>query len=79
MYFYNQMFNPDYVNPAYYFQNQAQIQAQQYEANQNIEVAKAVHAVQDLCKAIKAMDDWHQQLAFGACLAEMANQFNWNG
>ena len=75
MYFYNQMFNQTYVNPSYYYQNQARIQ--QYQFEQNCEVIKAVNAVRDLCGAIKKMDDQHQEQAFYLCLAEMAKQLGW--
>ena len=71
--FYNQMFNPQYVNLEYY----RQIQQRQYEANQNEEVGKAVKAIRDLCEAVRELDDQHQQMAFYACLAEMAREFNW--
>ena len=67
------MFNPQYVNLEYY----RQIQQRQYEANQNEEVGKAVKAIRDLCEAVKELDDQHQQMAFYACLAEMAREFNW--
>lgn len=75
MYFYNQMFNQVYVNPSYYYQNQARVQ--QYQLDQSHEVAKAVDAVRDLCKAVKNMDDQHQVQAFYLCLAEMANELGW--
>ena len=71
--FYNQMFNPQYVNLQYY----RQIEQLQYEAKQNEEVAKAVNAIHDLCEAVKQLDDHHQQIAFSACLAEMAREFTW--
>ena len=71
--FYNQMFNPQYVNLQYY----RQIEQMQYQAKQNEEVANAVKAIRDLCKAVKELDDQHQQIAFSACLAEMAREFNW--
>lgn len=71
--FYNQMFNPQYVNMQYYYQ----LQQQQYEAKQNEEVEKAVKAIHDLCEAVKQLDDQHQQVTFYACLAEIAREFNW--
>ena len=71
--FYNQMFNPQYVNLQYY----RQIEQLQYDTKQNEEVAKAVKAIHDLCEAVKQLDDRHQQIAFSACLAEMAREFNW--
>ncbi len=71
--FHNQMFNPQYVNLEYY----RQIEQLQYEARQTEEVAKAVKAIHDLCEAVKHMDDRHQQIAFSACLAEMAREYNW--
>lgn len=71
--FYNQMFNPQYVNLQYY----RQIEQMQYQDKQNEEVSKAVKAIHDLCEAVKHLDDHHQQIAFSACLAEMAREFNW--
>lgn len=71
--FYNQMFNPQYVNPEYY----SLIKQQQYQAKQNEEVANAVKAIHDLCEAVKKLDEEHQQIAFSACLVEMAREFNW--
>ena len=71
--FYNQMFNPQYVN----LQDYRQIEQLQYEAKQNEEIGKAVNAIHDLCEAVKQLDDRHQQIAFSACLAEMAREFNW--
>ena len=67
------MFNPQYVNLQYF----RQIEQLQYETKQNEEVAKAVNAIHDLCEAVKQLDDNHQQIAFSACLAEMAREFNW--
>lgn len=71
--FYDQMFNPQYVNLEYYHQ----IEQRQYEVKQDKEIAKAVKAIHDLCEAIKQLDNQHQQIAFSACLAEMAKEFNW--
>lgn len=73
--FYNQMFNPQYVNQENYFR---MLQQQQYEFEQNTEIAKAVKALHDLCVAMKNIDENHQQAAFNACLAEFAIQLNWN-
>lgn len=75
MYFEEKMFNPTYVNRNYY--NQIQTQINQYNFQQNIEVGNAVKATHDLCNAIKKMDEAHQQKAFYACLAEMAQEFGW--
>lgn len=71
--FYDQMFNPQYVNLEYYHQ----IEQWQYEAKQDKEITKAVKAIHDLCEAVKQLDNQHQQIAFSACLAEMAKEFNW--
>lgn len=35
------------------------------------------HAVSDLCKAVKKMDEQHQQEAFLACLTVIAKEFDW--
>ncbi len=75
-YFYNQMLNQTYINPTFYFQNQARIQ--QYQFEQSHEVVKAVNAVRDMCEAVKRMDARHQEQAFYLCLAEIANHFGWN-
>lgn len=75
MYFNTQMFNPNTVNPQYYQSVRNQIRA--YEANQNLEVAKAVNAVHDLCEAVKNMDEPHQKEAFFLCLEQMAAYMNW--
>ena len=74
-YYCDMMFNPQYVNPAYY--NQVQAQVAQYNFEQNMEIAKTVQAVRDLCKAMKKMDNQHQQEAFMASLAVMAQEFGW--
>lgn len=71
--FYNQMFNPQYVNPIYY----NQISQQQEEMKQCREIANAVNAIRDLCKAIKQLDDKHHKIAVDACIIEMAKELNW--
>ena len=75
MYFNNQMFNPNTVNSQYYHSIQDQIPA--YGPNQDLEVAKAVKAIHDLCEAVKKMDESHQQAAFYLCLNQMAADLNW--
>lgn len=74
--FYTQMFNPQYVNPNYYAMLQAKA-AQQYQQNQNNEVAKAVKATRDLCEAVNKLDAEHQQQAVYACLAVLAGELGW--
>ena len=79
--FYNQIFNPHYMNANYYQQNQTEIMRylddMRYHQEQNSEVAKAVKAMHDLCDAIKKLDSAHQQQAFLLCLGEMGRMFNW--
>ncbi|MBE6819247.1 MAG: hypothetical protein E7517_08855 [Ruminococcaceae bacterium] len=75
MYFNNQMFNPQFVNPQYYQANAYQIQ--QYNNDQNKEVVNAVKAMHDLIKATKKLDEQHQQIAFYACLDEIAKEMKW--
>lgn len=75
MYFYNQMFNPQYVNPTYY--HQVMNQMAQYDYQQNAEVVKVVNAFHDLLEAAKKLDDQHQKTAFLACLAEFERQKQW--
>jgi hypothetical protein len=76
MTFQNQMFNPQYVNPQYYYTVKDEITSDNDEQCQ--EVANAVKAIHDLCEAVKKLDSQHQQTAFYACLAEMAKEFGWN-
>ena len=75
MYFNNQMFNPQTVNSQYYHSIQDQIST--YGSNQDLEVAKAVKAIHDLCEAVKKMDESHQHAAFYLCLNQMATDLNW--
>ncbi len=75
MYFTDTMFNPTYVNPMYFRQQQAQMA--QYNFQQDQEVCKATHAVRELCRAVKNMDAEHQQTAFLACLSAMGEEFGW--
>lgn len=73
-YFYDAMFNPQYVNPDNY-----KLQRQmQHKYDQDKKVADAVKAIHDLCEAVKGMDQFHQQQAFQACLAQMALELGWN-
>ena len=74
-YFQTMMFNPQYVNADRY--HQMMQQQQQYEADQNKKVADAVKAMHDLCKAVRGMDNAHQQTTFALCLAEIGREFNW--
>ena len=69
------MFNPQYVNPQYYQANILQIQ--QYNAEQDKEVFNAVKAMHDLIEATKKLDEYHQKIAFNACLAEIAKEMKW--
>ena len=69
------IFNQQYVSQNNYMQLQYEIA--KYQANQNNEVAKAVKAMHDLCKAVKNMDTEHQQQAVELCLAEIAREFEW--
>lgn len=75
MYFNNQMFNPATVNPLYY--NAMKAQMAQYNWEQNKEVVNATKAIHDLCEAVKKLDADHQQIAFYACLNQMAIDMNW--
>lgn len=76
MYFNQMMFHPQYVNQSYYYQMQSQIA--QYNFQQRQEVANAMNAVRDLCKAVKKLDEPYQQEAFYGCLSVMAAELGWN-
>lgn len=75
MYFNDMMFSPQYVSPEYY--SQIQTQVAQYHFEQNTEQVKALKAFQDMCEAVKKLDDQHQQELFVACLGVMAKEFRW--
>ena len=72
--FYDQMFNPSYVDQKYYNVNREQ----QYRENQELEVEKAVNATNDLCKAFKKMDNEFQSKAFEKCLIVIVQNFGEN-
>lgn len=74
--FYNQMFNPTYVNPGFYQSIPAQAMWQ-YQQDQNAEVQKAVKATRDLCEAVNKLDVQHQQQAFCVCLGIIAAELGW--
>ena len=74
--FYNQMFNPTYVNPGFYQSIPAQAMWQ-YQQDQNAEVQKAVKATRALCEAVNKLDVQHQQQAFYACLGIIAAELGW--
>ena len=75
--FYNQMFNPTYVNQSFYQSIPSQTMWQ-YQQDQNAEVQKAVKATRDLCEAVNKLDAEHQQQAFYACLMVLASELGWN-
>ena len=75
MYFNDQMFNPQYVNPQCYYTIREQVKSNVYDPNQ--EVINAVKAMHDLCETVKKLDNQYQQIAFYACLAEIGKEFNW--
>ena len=75
--FYNQMFNPPYVNQSFSQSIPSQTMWQ-YRQDQNAEVQKAVKATRDLCEAVNKLDAEHQQQAFYACLAVLATELGWN-
>ena len=76
MYFTETMFNPEYINPLYFKQQQTQMT--QYDFWQDQEVCKAAHAIKELCCAVKNMDVEHQRVAFLACLLAMGEEFGWD-
>lgn len=74
--FYNQMFNPTYVNQSFYQSILSQTMWQ-YQQDQNAEVQKAVKATRDLCEAVNKLDAEHQQQAFCVCLGIIAAELGW--
>lgn len=75
--FYDQMFNPAYVNQNFYQSIPPQAMWQ-YQQNQSAEVVKAMKAPHDLCEAVNKLDAEHQQQAFYACLMVLASELGWN-
>lgn len=74
--FYDQMFNPTYVNRSFYQSIPSQTMWQ-YQQDQNAEVQKAVKAIYDLCEAVNKLDAEHQQQAFCVCLGIIAAELGW--
>ena len=74
MYFNDIFFNPQYVNPYYYLQQQEYIR----QLKQDAEVQKAANAVRDLCRAVKNMDEQHQRQAILPCLSVFAEEVGWS-
>ena len=74
--FYDQMFNPTYVNQSFYQSIPSQTMWQ-YQQDQNAEVQKAVKAIYDLCEAVNKLDAEHQQQAFCVCLGIIAAEWGW--
>ena len=74
--YYDQMFNPTYVNQSFYQSIPSQTMWQ-YQQDQNAEVQKAVKAIYDLCEAVNKLDAEHQQQAFCVCLGIIAAELGW--
>lgn len=74
--FYDQMFNPTYVNQSFYQSIPSQTMWQ-YQQDQNAEVQKVVKAIYDLCEAVNKLDAEHQQQAFCVCLGIIAAELGW--
>ena len=74
--FYDQMFNPTYVNQSFYQSIPSQTMWQ-YQQDQNAEVQKAVKAIYDLCEAVNKLDAEHQQQAFCVGLGIIAAELGW--
>ena len=69
---YDQIFNQQYVNQNYI----RQLQVQQYHAEQQQEIAKAVHALHDYCKAAKKIAPEYREQAFYACALTILEEMN---
>ncbi len=72
-FFETQMFNQSYVSVSYYHQ----MQINNYFADQDERVIKAVHSFCDMLDMVESMDEMHQQQAFWMCLTEMAKRKGW--
>ena len=62
---YDQIFNQKFVNPSYL----QQLQLQQYHAEQQQEIAKAVKALHDYCDAARKIAPEYRELAMRECVA----------
>ena len=69
---YQQMFNLQYVNEDYL----KQIQYQQYKAEQQKEIEKAVKAIHDYCDAARKIKPEFQNEAFYQCAVAVINEMN---
>lgn len=74
MYFYDRFYNPQYVNPTYFTKQQEVFQP----VKQDEEILKVAKAMRDLCRAVKNMDEQHQEQAFAMCLNVIAQEYGWN-
>lgn len=75
MNYYEQIFNPQYVNKQTYDRIQSQIR--QYNIEQNKEVYNAVKAIKDYLEAMNKLDFQHQEIANNLCIIEIAKYLNW--
>ena len=67
---YDQIFNQRYVNQTYL----QQLQQQQYHAEQQIEIAKAIKALHDYCDAARKIAPEYRQQAFCVCAAAILEE-----
>ena len=71
------IYNPNYVNPAYLQQLEAQrkqIDAQSKHWEQQKKIHDMVKAISDYCGAAREIEPEYQQEAITACLVEIARQ-----
>ena len=71
------IYNPNYVNPAYLRQlemQRQQIEAQRKHWEQQKKIGDMVKAISDYFKAAREIEPEYQQEAMNACLAEIAVQ-----
>ena len=73
--FYNQIFNPQYINQQYYYANLQEIQ--RYNEEQNREVENAIKAMHDFIEATKKLDYHHKQMVQWGVIAEIGKELNW--
>ena len=71
------IYNPTYVNPAYFQQletHRQQAEAQRKHWEQQKKIGDMVKAISDYCKAARDIEPEYQQEAINACIAEIAVQ-----
>lgn len=70
------LYNPYYINAQAYQNQQIRIM-QEYERDQQKEIANAHKALQDFLDTVQKVDSNHQEQLFMVCFGEIAKRNRW--